>query len=354
VPTTQERTAPRGAGRGVSPTGEARTSASDELIVSRTDLRGLITYANDVFLRISRYELHDVIGRPHNLIRHPEMPRAVFHRFHRSVLLGGLAGAYRKGAAEINAARDAMQATAGRVTEATTARLRLADEFETVVLSTSEQVATAATELSASASGLTGAASAAGAQTTTAQETMSSLTRSAAEIRDVIALIDAVAAQTRLLALNATIEAARAGEAGKGFAVVASEVKDLADETGRATDRVITQVEQMRAACEEVASGMTRVGATVTEMNGVADGIAAAVDGSASLGPGGQDVTGLSQLAGRAAALGGDRLPRGDASLRSGVPFDAGARLRPNTGTDVCPGHVGGARTTSTGRCAGT
>ena len=76
---TQERpAAPRGAGRGVAPTGEARTFAPDELIVSKTDLRGVITYANDVFLRVSRYELDDVIGRPHNLIRHPEMPRAVF------------------------------------------------------------------------------------------------------------------------------------------------------------------------------------------------------------------------------------------------------------------------------------
>jgi methyl-accepting chemotaxis protein len=220
-------------------------------------------------------------------------------RFHRSVLIGGLAGAYRKGATDINAARDAMRETAGRVTEATNARLLLADEFETVVLSTSEQVATASTEMSASASGLAEAASAASAQASTAQETMSTLTRSAAEIRDVIALIDSVAAQTRLLALNATIEAARAGEAGKGFAVVASEVKDLADQTGRATERVTAQVEQIRAACEEIATVMTRVGTTVTEMNGVVDGIAAAVDGSASLGPGGQDVTGLSQLAER-------------------------------------------------------
>ena len=73
-----ERPAPRGAGRVVSPTGEARTFAADELIVSKTDLRGVITYANDVFLRVSRYDLDDVIGRPHNLIRHPEMPRAVF------------------------------------------------------------------------------------------------------------------------------------------------------------------------------------------------------------------------------------------------------------------------------------
>jgi PAS domain S-box-containing protein len=72
------RPGPRGAGRGVAPTGEARTFAPDELIVSKTDLRGVITYANDVFLRISRYELDEVLGRPHNLIRHPEMPRAVF------------------------------------------------------------------------------------------------------------------------------------------------------------------------------------------------------------------------------------------------------------------------------------
>ena len=70
--------APRTSRGAVRPTGEERTFAAEELIVSKTDLRGVITYANDVFLRISRYELHDVIGRPHNLIRHPEMPRAVF------------------------------------------------------------------------------------------------------------------------------------------------------------------------------------------------------------------------------------------------------------------------------------
>ncbi|MGY1642216.1 methyl-accepting chemotaxis protein [Geodermatophilus sp. SYSU D00703] len=220
-------------------------------------------------------------------------------RFHRSVLPGGLAGAYRKGVTEINAARDAMRETAGRVTEAQAARLRLADEFEAVVLAMSEQVATASTEMSASAAGLTGAASAASAETGTAQGTMSSLTRSSAEIRDVVALIDAIAAQTRLLALNATIEAARAGEAGKGFAVVASEVKDLADQTARATEQVTAQVEQIRQACEEVASVMDVVGTTVTEMNGLVDGIAAAVDGSASLGTADGDTTGLSQMAER-------------------------------------------------------
>ncbi|GAA3157844.1 hypothetical protein GCM10010531_06520 [Blastococcus jejuensis] len=218
-------------------------------------------------------------------------------RFHRKLLLTGLRGAFRSSATDINTARGAMEQSAGRVAEAQNSRLRLADEFESVVLAMSEQVATASTEMSASASGLTGAASAASTEVTAARDTITSLTRSSAEIKEIIALIDSVAAQTRLLALNATIEAARAGEAGKGFAVVASEVKDLADQTGRATERVTAQVEQIRQASEDVAAVMSNVGDTVAEMNGLVDGIAAAVDGSASLGADATDVTGLSQMA---------------------------------------------------------
>ncbi|WP_241037338.1 methyl-accepting chemotaxis protein [Blastococcus litoris] len=220
-------------------------------------------------------------------------------RFHRRLLEGGLLGAFRASATDINGARTAMEETAGRVTEAQTSRLRLADAFESVVLAMSEQVATASTEMSASASGLTAAAAAASNEVATAQTTIASLTRSSEEIKEIIAMIDAVAAQTRLLALNATIEAARAGEAGKGFAVVASEVKDLADQTGRATERVTAQVEQIRQASEAVAVGMGTVGTTVGEMNGLVDGIAAAVDGSSSLATGGDDITGLSQMAER-------------------------------------------------------
>ena len=62
----------------VAPTGRIRTFDPDEVIVSKTDLRGRITYVNDVFLKVSGYEEAEVIGKPHNLIRHPEMPRAVF------------------------------------------------------------------------------------------------------------------------------------------------------------------------------------------------------------------------------------------------------------------------------------
>jgi len=218
-------------------------------------------------------------------------------RFHRQLLQTGLGGVFRRAAGIINDNRDAMRASAGRVSDARAARATLADEFESVVMALSEQVATASTELSASAAGLTLAASAAGSEVAQAQVTIGSLTQSSAEIQQIIALIDTVAAQTRLLALNATIEAARAGEAGRGFAVVASEVKELADQTARATERVTSQVESIRASCADVASGMTAVGATVTDMNGLVDGIVAAVDGTSSLGPDDSDVTGLSRLA---------------------------------------------------------
>jgi PAS domain S-box-containing protein len=62
----------------VGPTGVERTFRDDEVIVSKTDLQGRITYANDVFLRVSNFAEQDVVGQPHNIIRHPSMPRCIF------------------------------------------------------------------------------------------------------------------------------------------------------------------------------------------------------------------------------------------------------------------------------------
>ena len=79
-----------------------------------------------------------------------------------------------------------------------------------------------------------------------ARTVMTDLEAASEQIGTVVRLITAIAEQTNLLALNATIEAARAGEAGKGFAVVASEVKDLAQETARATNDIVEQVQALQ------------------------------------------------------------------------------------------------------------
>ena len=62
----------------VAPTGVERTFGEEEIIVSKTDPKGRITYANDVFLRVAGYRAGEVLGQPHSMIRHPDMPRCVF------------------------------------------------------------------------------------------------------------------------------------------------------------------------------------------------------------------------------------------------------------------------------------
>lgn len=64
--------------RHVTPTGVERKLGEDEIIVSKTDLKGRIAYGNEVFVRISGFDEETLLGAPHSILRHPEMPRAVF------------------------------------------------------------------------------------------------------------------------------------------------------------------------------------------------------------------------------------------------------------------------------------
>ncbi len=71
-----------------TPTGVERTFGTDEIIVSKTDLQGRLTYVNDVFVRVSGYEEHELLGAPHSIIRHPDMPRAVFKLLWETIAAG--------------------------------------------------------------------------------------------------------------------------------------------------------------------------------------------------------------------------------------------------------------------------
>ncbi len=104
------------------------------------------------------------------------------------------------------------------------------------------------------------------------------LVHSAQRIGDVVSIIQDVAAQTNLLALNATIEAARAGAAGRGFAVVASEVKNLADQTARATEEIKQQITAIQTSTQGAVSAMQGVVNSMSDVDAHTQDIATAVE----------------------------------------------------------------------------
>jgi methyl-accepting chemotaxis protein len=114
------------------------------------------------------------------------------------------------------------------------------------------------------------------AEATTA--TVLKLGESSREIGDVVKVITSIAEQTNLLALNATIEAARAGEAGKGFAVVANEVKELAQETAKATEDIARRVEAIQLDTTGAVSAIGRISDVIGQINDFQLTIASAVE----------------------------------------------------------------------------
>ena len=115
-----------------------------------------------------------------------------------------------------------------------------------VAAAATEQMTASIKDISTNTSSAVAVAAEAVAAAQEATERLAQLSASSQEIGSVVQLISGIAAQTNLLALNATIEAARAGDVGKGFAVVASEVKDLAQETAAATQRITERIQALQ------------------------------------------------------------------------------------------------------------
>jgi methyl-accepting chemotaxis protein len=104
------------------------------------------------------------------------------------------------------------------------------------------------------------------------------LAQAAQKIGDVVKLISDIASQTNLLALNATIEAARAGEAGKGFAVVASEVKNLANQTAKATEEIGQLVGAIQGATADTVTAIQSIGKTIGRISEISTVVATSVE----------------------------------------------------------------------------
>ena len=270
-------------------------------LITTTDLRGKITAANEEFAEVAGYEIDELVGQPHNLIRHPDMPpgafenlwaraacceahpampwiytgrrdegawiefdrqkrdavlRAVSARMHANV--GKLHGRKQRtvewvanSVASIRSQQDDIQDIT-RAFEELAESVRRVSELTARTHDATDDARQSASQCRGQMTSMNQSLSGLRDQLSVANERMQTLSEKSNAIGMVLDVISDIAEQTNLLALNAAIEAARAGESGRGFAVVADEVRGLAQRTHESTRKIDEMIGALQTETREV------------------------------------------------------------------------------------------------------